>query len=150
VTSGDDITIRRATPDDLDDLVTLTSEYCLADGHPVDPDLARRGFAPLLDDDDHGTVLIAHDATIALGYAVVCWSWSIEIGGFEVVLDEIYTRPKGTGLGSRLITAVEDECRRRGVLRIFLETERPNARARQLYARHGYTEDDSIWMSKTL
>jgi GNAT superfamily N-acetyltransferase len=150
VTSGDDITIRRATPADLDDLVTLTGEYCLADGHPVDPDLARRGFAPLLDDDDHGTVLIAHDATIALGYAVVCWSWSIEIGGVEVVLDEIYTRPKGTGLGSRLITAIEDECRRRGVLRIFLETERPNARARQLYARHGYTEDDSIWMSKTL
>ena len=150
MTSGDDITIRRATPADLDDLVTLTGEYCLADGHPVDPDLARRGFAPLLDDDDHGTVLIAHDATIALGYAVVCWSWSIEIGGVEVVLDEIYTRPKGTGLGSRLITAIEDECRRRGVLRIFLETERPNARARQLYARHGYTEDDSIWMSKTL
>jgi GNAT superfamily N-acetyltransferase len=150
VTTGDDITIRRATPADLEDLVVLTGEYCIADGHPVDPDLARRGFAPLLDNDDHGTAFIARDSTTALGYAVVCWSWSIEIGGFEVVLDEIYTRPKGTGLGSRLIAALEDDCRQRGVLRIFLETERPNTRARSLYARHGYTEDDSIWMSKTL
>ncbi|MEY2975824.1 MAG: hypothetical protein RIR49_2244 [Actinomycetota bacterium] len=150
MTSGDDITIRRATPADLEDLVVLTGEYCLADGHPVDPDLARRGFAPLLDDDSRGTVFIAHDTTTTLGYAVVCWSWSIEIGGFEVVLDEIYTRPKGTGLGSHLIAALEDDCRTRGVLRIFLETERPNHRARELYARHGYTEDDSIWMSKTL
>jgi ribosomal protein S18 acetylase RimI-like enzyme len=45
---------------------------------------------------------------------------------------------------------LEDDCRARGVLRIFLETERPNARARSLYARHGYTKDDSIWMSKEL
>ena len=148
--AGDHITIRRARPSDLDDLVTLSGEYCIADGHPVDADLARRGFAPLLESDERGTVFIAHDDDSALGYAVVCWSWSIEIGGFEVVLDEIYTRPKGTGLGSRLITVLEDDCRARGVLRIFLETERPNARARSLYARHGYTKDDSIWMSKEL
>ena len=150
MSAGDHITIRRAELADLEDLVTLTGEYCIADGHPVDADLARRGFAPLLESDECGTVFIAHDDDSALGYAVVCWSWSIEIGGFEVVLDEIYTRPKGTGLGSRLITVLEDDCRARGVLRIFLETERPNARARSLYARHGYTKDDSIWMSKEL
>lgn len=150
MSAGDHITIRRAEPADLEDLVTLTGEYCIADGHPVDADLARRGFAPLLESDERGTVFIAHDDDIALGYAVVCWSWSIEIGGFEVVLDEIYTRPKNTGLGSRLIAVLEDDCRTRGVLRIFLETERPNTRARSLYARHGYTEDDSIWMSKEL
>ena len=150
MSAGDHITIRRAELADLEDLVALTGEYCIADGHPVDADLARRGFAPLLESNERGTVFIAHDDDVALGYAVVCWSWSIEIGGFEVVLDEIYTRPKGTGLGSRLIAALEDDCRARGVLRIFLETERPNARARSLYARHGYTEDDSIWMSKEL
>jgi ribosomal protein S18 acetylase RimI-like enzyme len=42
---------------------------------------------------------------------------------------------------------VIDDCRRRGARRIFLETERPNESARRLYARHGFTVDDSIWMS---
>ena len=39
---------------------------------------------------------------------------------------------------------------RRGVKRIFLETELANDGARRLYGRHGYQVDTSIWMSKEL
>ena len=45
---------------------------------------------------------------------------------------------------------IEDDCRRRGVKRIFLETELANERARRLYERHGYHADTSVWMSKEL
>jgi ribosomal protein S18 acetylase RimI-like enzyme len=31
---------------------------------------------------------------------------------------------------------------------MFLETERSNDRARRFYQRHGFVEDDSIWMSR--
>jgi ribosomal protein S18 acetylase RimI-like enzyme len=37
--------------------------------------------------------------------------------------------------------------RRRGLARIFLETEAPNERVRSLYERHGFVSDDSVWMS---
>ena len=84
------------------------------------------------------------------GYGVVTWGWSIEAGGLDVVLDELYTRTRGAGIGSRLIEAIEEECRTRDVRRIFLETERRNDGARRLYRRHGYVDDDSIWMSKEL
>ena len=144
--------IARARPDDLDDLVAMNTEFSLSDGHQPDPDRARCGLLPLLTSDEHGYVLIARDPTTrhALGYAAICLGWSIEIGGREAVLDEIYARDRGTGLGSELLRHVEDTCARRGVLRIFMETEAPNHRARNLYLRHGYEQQESIWMSKEL
>jgi GNAT superfamily N-acetyltransferase len=151
------VTIRRADPGDLAELLVLGAEYCAADAHEFDTATVRAGFTGLLTDDAHGLVLVAgaepdDDATGRQlhGYAVVSWGWSVEIGGLDVVLDELYVRHRGRGLGTALIDAVERTCRDRGVKRILLETERPNERARRLYARHGYDVDDSIWMSKEL
>lgn len=143
--------LRRATPDDLDLLVQMNAEYCGVEGVPHDPARARAGFAPLLDSDVHGSVWMVHDDHGRVdGYCAIAHSWSVEIGGAEVVLDEIYVRSRGRGIGSRAITAVVDEMAGRGVKRVFLETERANARARALYARHGFAEDDSVWMSRVL
>lgn len=144
------VTIRRARPADLDELLVLGAEYCAADGHDFDAETVRAGFAGLLGDDEHGVVLVADDGERLDGYGVVTWGWSVEIGGLDVVLDELFVRTRGRGVGTTLIDAVETVCRDRGVKRIFLETERPNERARSLYARHGYEIDDSIWMSKEL
>ena len=145
--AGMAVVVRRAEPSDLDVLIELAAEYCAADGHAFVESTARNGFEPMLGNDDHGTVWMIDDTD---GYAVVTWSWSIEIGGFEVVLDELYVRTSGQGKGGAALQVVIDDCRRRGARRIFLETERPNESARSLYARHGFTVDDSIWMSLDL
>ena len=141
------VVVRRAEPSDLETLVELAAEYCAADGHEFVEAMVRDGFGPLLANDDHGTVWMIDDTD---GYAVVTWGWSIEIGGFEVVFDELYVRTSGQGKGSAALQVVIDDCRRRGAKRIFLETERPNESARRLYARHGFTADDSVWMSLDL
>ena len=143
--------VRRALPDDLEILLELVSEYCEADGHVFDEAVARRGLEPLLTDDTFGAIwVIDPTGDSADGYIVVTWGWSIEIGGLDVVLDEIYVRTKGRGLGTALLHHLEAECRTRGVKRIFLETELPNEAARRLYEREGYEADTSIWMSKEL
>lgn len=131
-------------------MLELCAEYCEADGHAFDPERARAGIIPLLRDDTRGVVLIATADGRPEGYGAVTWGWSIEAGGLDVVLDELYVRTRGVGTGSRLIEAIEATCRDRDVRRIFLESERPNEAARRLYRRHGYTVDDSIWMSKEL
>jgi GNAT superfamily N-acetyltransferase len=147
VTNGWATEVRRAGSDDLDTLLVLVAEYCDADGHVFDEGVVRAGLEPLLADDSLGTVWMI-DGTD--GYAVVTWGWSIEIGGFDVVLDEIYVRTRGAGKGGDALRVIEADCRERGVKRIFLETERRNDAARRLYARHGYVADNSIWMSKEL
>lgn len=146
--------VRRALPADLAVLVDLVAEYCEADDHVFDREVAVRGLAPLLADDTYGAIWLIDPSSAetggADGYIVVTWGWSIEIGGLDVVLDEFYVRSRGQGKGSDALRVVEADCRRRGVRRIFLETELANADARRLYERHGYTADTSIWMSKEL
>ncbi len=158
--------IRRATVDDLDELVELAAEYCVADGHAFDGATVRAGFGPLLADDAHGVVLVTTatppvdgnrdgtgddgddgDGDGIVGYGVLTWSWSIEIGGPEAVLDELYVRTRNQGLGGALVDALVAAGREHGMRRIFLETERPNQAARRLYERHGFEADDSIWMA---
>ena len=139
------VAIRRATPGDLDALLQLHYGFCDADGHPYDADRARFGFAPLLDDDRHGVVWIVDDPP---AYAVLTWGWSVEAGGAEAVLDEIYTTERETGIGSQLIDHVVTDGERRGLARILLETESHNERVRSLYERHGFRADDSVWMSR--
>lgn len=144
------IVVRPGDRADLDVLVELAAEYCAADGHDFDEATVRSGFGPLLDDDRHGIVHVAELDGVIDGYGVVTWGWSIEIGGLDVVLDELYARSKGRGVGTALLRHLEAECRHRGVKRIFLETEVPNRGARRLYEREGYAVDASIWMSKEL
>ena len=134
--------IRRAGPADLAELVDLHERFCEVDGHPFDAARARRGFETLLIDDRHGVVWMA-----IAGYAVVTWGWSIEAGGAEAVLDEVFVDDRGEGVGSSLIEHLLADCRARGLARVFLETESHNERVRRLYERHGFHVDDSIWMS---
>lgn len=144
------ISVRRAGPADLDELVTLAAGYCEDDGHDFDEMTVRAGFGPLLDDDRYGVVFVAELDGAIVGYGVVTIGWSIEVGGLDVVLDELYASTKGRGVGTALLHQLEDDCRARGVKRIFLETELANEAARRLYGREGYTADTSIWMSKDL
>jgi ribosomal protein S18 acetylase RimI-like enzyme len=138
------IAIRRAVPGDLATLLELHHAFCDADGHPFDEDRARAGFSPLLDDDRRGVVWIVDDPP---AYAVLTWGWSIEAGGAEAVLDEIFTSERGVGIGSQLVDHVVADGEQRGLARVFLETERRNDRVRGWYERHGFRADDSIWMS---
>ena len=129
------VTIRRAGSADLDVLVELHRAFCDADAHPFDIGRARAAFAPLLTDDSRGVVWVV-DAPQA--YAVLTWGWSIEAGGAEAVLDEIFVSERERGVGAALIEHVVDDGRRRGLTRIFLETEARNDRVRRFYERHGF------------
>lgn len=142
--------IRRASAADLDALVRLGEAYCAADRHDFDHVRVRSALTPLLQDDAHGVVLVAEAEGRPIGYAVVTWGYSIESGGVESLLDEIYVAEPGRGIGSRLLDACLDAARRHGARTMFLETEAHNEGARRLYARHGFATEDSIWMGRPL
>ena len=136
--------VRRAGRRDLATLIELHREFCRIDAHPFSDARARAAFTPLLDDDTHGVVWMIDRPP---AYAVLTWGWSIEAGGAEAVLDEIFTTERGTGNGSALLRHVLRDAEQRGLARVFLETELPNTRVRGFYERHGFTTDDSVWMS---
>jgi ribosomal protein S18 acetylase RimI-like enzyme len=87
----------------------------------------------------------------AVGYVVLTWTFSIEAGGREACIDELYLVPevRNRGLGRRVLTSLEAEARALGVRRVFLEVERHN-RVVGLYRRAGYIDYERFLMSKFL
>ena len=140
--------IRHARLEDLDVLATLSAEFNEIDSHHHDDLRVRAALTPLLDDDAIGVVYLIGEPPS--GYAVVTWGYSIESGGRDALLDEIYVQARGQGFGGEAFEEIFGDLRTRGISRVFLETERPNDSVRKFYIRHGFIEDDSIWMSREL
>jgi GNAT superfamily N-acetyltransferase len=140
--------LTRATLDDIPQLMTLIREFCAIDGHEFDEARLGKSLPALLVDDVFGVVWKIGDPVD--GYAVVTWGYSLESGGREALIDEIYVRSRNQGLGTKALGAILEDCRARGCKVVFLETEARNARVRKLYGRLGFIEDDSVWMSCSL
>jgi ribosomal protein S18 acetylase RimI-like enzyme len=149
VTTGD-ATVRRAVVGDLDGLWPLVQQFYDVDQHDFDPARLERALKPLLVDDAFGQVWVLVTAGDLVGYAVVTWSWSLESGGRDSILDEIYVETRSVGFGSRLLGAALAGAREAGARAVFLETEAHNERVRSFYQRHGFAVDDSVWMSRSL
>lgn len=141
------MTLRRATPADKAKVVSLVQAFYRGDGYPFNAEKILPALQPLLEHDDYGVVYFIEPAH---GYIVLTWGWSLESGGREALIDEFYIEPQGQGFGAATLRALYEELPKLGVKKIFLETERQNPRARGLYLREGFDEDDSIWLSKEL
>jgi GNAT superfamily N-acetyltransferase len=143
--------VRRADPADLDALLPLVAEFWAIDGHVFAAARVASALGPLLADDGLGQVWVLADDRGGLGgYAVVTWGWSLEAGGREALLDELYVRERSQGAGALLLEAAAVGSRAAGASRIFLETEAANAAVRRFYARHGFAAEDSVWMQRPL
>lgn len=140
--------VRRAKPADLDLLLEMVAEYCQLDAHQFDEDRVRAALIPLLESPQFGLVWMLGEGPC--GYAVITWGYSLESGGRDALLDEIYLRERGRGLGSAALKHILEDLRQRGLARVFLETEKPNQAVRHFYARHGFREEPSTWMSLEL
>ena len=146
--AGKGALLRRATAADLDTLLPLIEAFCAIDEHPYEAARVRQALGPLLADDTHGVVWLIGEPPG--GYAVLTWSYSLESGGRDALLDEIFLEERGRGLGSAALAAIYDDLRARGITRIFLETEDHNERARRFYARNGFVVEPSTWMAADL
>lgn len=165
--------IRRARPGDVEVLLGLVAEYCAADSHTFDAERIRAALEPLLVDDTHGQVWVhladapadvPADAGVATGvasgagtgagvldgYVVVTWSWSLESGGAECLIDELFVRHRRRGHGRALVEQALTAARARGCRVAFLETEAHNEDARTFYAALGFAREASVWLSRPL
>ena len=84
------------------------------------------------------------------GYGVITWGYSVESGGRDALLDELYVRHRGAGIGSTALTQILDAAAKAGASRTLLETEAHNSRVRSFYTRHGFQPEDSVWMTMDL
>jgi GNAT superfamily N-acetyltransferase len=143
------VSVWRSTPSDLAALLEMIRDFNRLDRHDHDDERVRGALVPLLDGDEYGQVWqIA--ASGARGYCVIAWGYSLESGGRECIVDEIFVTDRNRGLGSQLLDGALRGAREAGVKVVFLETEAHNERVRAFYQRHGFVREDSIWMRRVL
>jgi len=143
---------RPLTAADESAALALMRAFNAEDGHAFDPDLAAAALQRITAGDAAARFwLIELDGAVA-GYLCVTTGFSLEVGGGDFFLDELFVVPaaRDAGVGRAALAFAETEAAALGARRLCLEVERANLRARALYERRGYRDHDRHLMSKRL
>ncbi len=142
-----------AKPEHLDRMIALVTAFHAEAGITVRDDARTRGLAPLLQGIPHGAAYLIGPPRAPIGYIVITFGWSVEFGGLDAIIDELYIRPgvRGRGIASEALTALPRALAGAGLRAIHLEVDRDNAAAVKLYRRAGFhTREGYMFMSRTL
>jgi ribosomal protein S18 acetylase RimI-like enzyme len=123
------------------------------DGHPLDAggEAAVRALAAG-DPFARAWLFRASPEGPVVGYVVLTFGFSIEYGGRDCFIDELYVVPdaRGQGIGTAALEFATEEARKLGIKALHLEVMRGNNGALELYRRHGFAEVDRHLMNKWL
>ena len=142
-----------ATPSDLNRLLPMVTAFHQEMGIEQSEESRAQALLPLLEGSPYGEVYLAGPARAPVGYCVLTFSWSVEFGGRDGFLDEIYIRKsvRNRGIGSEILRALPDLVRESGVMALHLEVDREDAPTRALYEKmHFQPRDRYILMSRRL
>lgn len=146
-----DLRLRLAGAADLGALEGMVRAYYAEDGHVFDPVRQPAALQAIVAGNPWVRGWMVTCGGVVIGYAVVTISFSVESGGRDGFLDEVYLVPamRNRGLGRRLLELIDDEARALGLNRLYLEVEHHNPAIR-LYRRAGYRDHRRYLMSKDL
>lgn len=142
-----------AKPEHLDKITTLAAAFHAEEGIDMSDEARRAGLAPLLDGIPHGAAYLIGPPRAPIGYIVVCFGWSVEFGGLDAIIDELYIRPgvRGRGIATETLMSLPRALAGAGLRAIHLEVDSGNEAAVKLYKRAGFvTRDRYMFMSKHL
>lgn len=131
---------QQATPHEIPILVQLMEEFYAEDDYPLDRSWAAASFETLLSHPELGSVWLLLDRGVPAGYVVLTIRFSMEFGGLDAFVDDLFVRPKHRrrGLARAGLRALLEECARRQVLAVHVIVGSENAPAQALYTAFGF------------
>ncbi|WP_050602228.1 GNAT family N-acetyltransferase [Ruegeria sp. 6PALISEP08] len=145
--------LRLARPEDLDRLMALVTAFHVEARIEQDADKTRNALVPLLEGIPHGCVYLIGPGRAPLGYIILTFGWSVEFGGMDGFVDEIYIRPavRGRGIATEVLLDLPKALAGAGLTALHLEVDRTNEAAQKLYLRTGFRPREKyMLMSKVL
>lgn len=135
--------VEKAKSADISALVELMAEFYAESNYALDRAWAAESFAKLLQSADRGSVWIARRGIELAGYVVLTVRHSMEFGGLDAFIDDLFVRPqfRRLGVGKSLLHAIFGECRERSVLAVHVEVGHENQAAGTLYKAFGLREN---------
>ena len=143
--------IRKMAPSDRELYLSMTREFYNSDAvlHGVDESFINNTFDEMMRSDDYVLgYILEHDGSPA-GYGLLSKTFSQEVGGLVILVEELYVTPeyRSHGLGRVFFKFIEDGPGK-DARRFRLEVTKCNDRAISLYKKLGYSQLDYIQMVK--
>ncbi len=142
-----------AGPPDLPKLLPMVSGFHAEMGFDTTADHQSGAIMPLLDGSPHGAIWLVGPRRAPVGYVAVSFGWSVEFGGLDAIVDELYVRPavRRRGMGQEALDALAFALRETNVRALHLEVDRDDSAAQRFYARARFAPRDRyIFMTRTL
>jgi GNAT superfamily N-acetyltransferase len=133
---------RRAMPNDFETALQLMQEFYAIEHIEFRESLTRSVLAEFLSSHQFGEFwLIEVEGAIA-GYVIFTFGYSLEYGGRDFLVDELYLREpfRGQGIGTQTLNRLEDHCRYLGLSVMYLVVDHNNPKARSLYETVGFRQ----------
>ncbi|ABG32643.1 N-acetyltransferase [Roseobacter denitrificans] len=141
-----------AAPDHLEKLDALVAAFHQEAGITLAAEARRKGIVPLLEGSPHGAAYLIGPPRAPIGYLVVTFGWSLEFGGLDGFIDEIFVRPgvRGRGIASETLLALPRALASAGLKVLHLEVDRSAEDRHRLYQRAGFKpRENYMLMTKT-
>jgi ribosomal protein S18 acetylase RimI-like enzyme len=133
-------------------LIELQRAFYRDEEYPYDPVVAEKAIRDLIASPSLGALFVVEASDRVAAYLVLTFGYSLEFGGRDAFVDELYVAPaaRKKGLGTSALDVAEQACRAAGVRALHLEVERTNLEAKSLYDRRGFYEHSRHLMTKLL
>lgn len=147
------MTIRKMESTDFDKVLEMMKVFYASNALLIHPEEAvlRKTLADAIEAGPYVEGFVFCCAEELAGYGMVAKSYSTEMGGRCVWIEDIYIKPefRGQGLGTGFLQFVESRYRDWAV-RLRLEAEEDNEKAMNVYRNAGYETLGYIQLVKTI
>jgi ribosomal protein S18 acetylase RimI-like enzyme len=149
--SASDARYEPARAGDAGLLIELAQAFHREDGHPLSAE-GEAALRQIAAGEPMAGCWIIRRANEAIGYLVLTLGFSIEHGGRDGFIDDLYLIPaaRGGGVGSAVLDFALEQARKLGVRTLHLEVDVANDRATSLYRSRGFAETGRRLMSLRL
>lgn len=137
---------------DIEFLLEMISEFYALEQISFDEKVARSALSQLIENEFFGCVWLLQNEVETIGYVALIFGFSLEYGGRDALIDELYLREnfRGQGFGTDAIKFVENFCRENDIKALHLEVSHHNAKARALYERLKFVDYERYFLTKEL
>lgn len=137
--------IHLAGPDDLDRLLPLVAAFHQYSGFSTTEAQRRDALDLLFSGEVQAAAWLIGPRRAPVGYIVVSFGFSIELGGRDAFIDEFYVREavRGRGMGSQALHVLHPMLRDMGVKALHLEVSKTADAVVRFYKRAHFQPRDS-------
>ncbi|GGC01386.1 hypothetical protein GCM10011363_17490 [Marivita lacus] len=142
-----------AAPEDLPRLLPLVAAFHEHQGFGTSPEHQHDAILPLLEGSPYGAVWLIGPRRAPVGYVVVSFGWSVEYGGLDAVVDELFVRSavRNRGMGSDALNGLAKALKEGGIRALHLEANQTDDTLKRFYKRSKFvTREGYAYMSREL